>query len=179
MKPNDAGSVVRRPNKKLAPSRLKASKRSTASLPSKNRRLAGVRSTISANTTSISRPPPTVRNLTKRRRSGGQSANASPIMTSMPNALTARSPIDYRLVVLFAQQFGQRVCDLAEARDAVHVVDQEIAVVGDRQILHLECADAISRHERRIFHALHRQLLRRVGHVLGLGLHDRVVVAAA
>src|SRR6187551_3840279 len=150
MKPNEAVSVAKRPNRKLAPSRLKASKRSTASLPNKNKRLAGVRSTISANTISISRPPPTVRSLTKRRRSRGQSANASAIITSIPNALTARSPIGGCLLLGLPEQFGQwiRVRRLPQARHAVQVMDQEIAVVRDRQILHLERADAIGGRER-------------------------------
>jgi len=91
MIPNELGSVARRPNTKPAPSRLNASRRSTASLPNSKTTFAGVRSTISANASSKSKPTPTVRIFTRRRRSRGQSANASAIMTNIPNALMARS----------------------------------------------------------------------------------------
>jgi hypothetical protein len=38
------------------------------------------------------------------------------------------------------------------------MVQQERAVVGDREVLELQRADAIGGRERRLFDALHRQL---------------------
>jgi hypothetical protein len=58
-------------------------------------------------------------------------------------------------------------------------MEQEVAVVADRQVLQLERADPIFRRERGLGDALHRQLVGAVAHVLGAGRDDRVIVAAA
>jgi len=58
-------------------------------------------------------------------------------------------------------------------------MNEEAAVVGDGEVLHLERADAVARREGGVFDTLHRQLVGAVGHVLGLRRQDGVVVAAA
>jgi hypothetical protein len=67
----------------------------------------------------------------------------------------------------------------AELAERVEVVQQERAVVADRQVLQLERADAVLGREGRLEDPLHRQLVGRVGHVVGAGVEQRVVVAAA
>ncbi len=74
---------------------------------------------------------------------------------------------------------GSGLSCAAELRDAVEVVHQELAVVGHVEGLHLERADAVRRREGGVLHPLHRELVGRVRHVLGLGVEDGVVVAAA
>src|SRR5215510_12650815 len=83
------------------------------------------------------------------------------------------------LVVADAEQADELARRGRELAQAGHVMEQEVAVVADREVLQLERADAVLRGERWLSDSLHRQLVRPVAHVLGAGRDDCVVVAAA
>src|SRR5690606_28776526 len=102
------------------------------------------------------------------------------------SAGTARSWLPWRsrgglylLVWLVgAQQPAERIGPRPELADARQVVQQQLAVVADRQVLQLERPDAILGRERRLGDLFHRELVGLVRHVVRARRDDRVVVAA-
>ena len=101
-------------------------------------------------------------------------------------AVVGGRAVTYFQIPSFGEQLAEwrhdrigRVHGRIETPHAVEEVEEERAVVAHVEVLQLEGADAVFGREGRLGHPLHRELLRRIGHMLGARRYQGVIIAAA